>query len=69
MHNIIRVNAQKRRLLPRACSGAGIGGMGMSEPDAGTDVLGMRAVARRRPDGGFALTGTKMWAHARARAQ
>eukprot|EP00291_Cryptomonas_curvata_P003261 CAMPEP_0172202280 /NCGR_PEP_ID=MMETSP1050-20130122/30545_1 /TAXON_ID=233186 /ORGANISM="Cryptomonas curvata, Strain CCAP979/52" /LENGTH=432 /DNA_ID=CAMNT_0012880175 /DNA_START=107 /DNA_END=1403 /DNA_ORIENTATION=- len=52
---------QKRRLLPRACSGAGVGGMGMSEPEAGTDVLGMRTVARRRADGGYTLAGTKMW--------
>jgi len=32
--------AQKAAWLPAACSGEAIGGMGMSEPDYGTDVLG-----------------------------
>ena len=37
------------RLLPRAVSGELIGGMGMSEPSAGTDVLGMSPRPRSRP--------------------
>ena len=32
---------QKMKYLPDTCSGAKIGGMGMSEPAVGTDVLGM----------------------------
>jgi len=53
---------QMARFLPGACSGEKIGGMCMSEPDAGTDVLSMRARAEA-VDGGsaFEITGTKMW--------
>ena len=36
---------QKQRFLPDICSGAKIGGMCMSEPNAGTDVLGMKTNA------------------------
>jgi isovaleryl-CoA dehydrogenase len=52
--------AQKKRYLPDACSGARIGGMCMSEPGAGTDVLGMRTHAVRRGDR-YVLNGAKMW--------
>lgn len=53
-------DAQRERFLPGACSGALIGGMCMSEPGAGTDVLGMSTTAR--PDGDdFVLDGAKMW--------
>jgi isovaleryl-CoA dehydrogenase len=52
--------AQRRRYLPRAISGEWVGGMGMTEPEGGTDVLGMRSVARREGDR-YLLTGRKMW--------
>ncbi len=52
--------AQRRRYLPRACTGEIVGGLCMSEPDAGTDVLGMRTVAERRGDR-YLLSGRKMW--------
>lgn len=51
---------QRQRLLPAACRGDAVCGMGMSEPDAGTDVLGMRTTARETDDG-FLLSGSKMW--------
>src|SRR4051794_962862 len=38
---------QRERFLPSAISGAAIGGMGMTEPEGGTDVLAMRTTARR----------------------
>lgn len=38
-----------------------IAGMGMTEPDAGTDVLGMRTTATQQSDGSFDLNGSKMW--------
>jgi len=38
-----------------------IGGMCMSEPGAGTDVLGMTTRATRSDDGGWVLNGQKMW--------
>jgi isovaleryl-CoA dehydrogenase len=52
--------AQCARILPAACRGERIGGMCMSEPSAGTDVLGMQTTARRRGDE-YVLSGTKMW--------
>ena len=35
-------DALREKYLPDACSGKAIGGMCMSEPDFGTDVLGMK---------------------------
>ncbi len=61
--NNLNVNGshdQKARILPGSCSGALIGGMCMSEPAAGTDVLGMRTTAVRRGDH-YVLNGAKMW--------
>ncbi|KAL7550135.1 hypothetical protein ACHAWF_013378 [Thalassiosira exigua] len=53
---------QLARFLPGACDGSKIGGMCMSEPDAGTDVLGMRTGAVYDPErDGYVLNGTKMW--------
>lgn len=64
INNILR-NAneeQKMRFLPPACSGEKIGGICMSEPSVGTDVLGMRSMATPSADGSyFTLNGTKMW--------
>ncbi len=51
---------QRARLLPDACSGKKIGGMCMSEPGAGTDVLGMSTTAVRDGDD-WVLNGAKMW--------
>lgn len=51
---------QKRRLLPQLCSGEAIGAMAMSEPNVGTDVLGLETVARRE-GGEFVIDGRKMW--------
>ena len=51
---------QKARYLPGACDGSRIGGMCMSEPGAGTDVLGMRTTAERDGDD-YLLDGAKMW--------
>jgi isovaleryl-CoA dehydrogenase len=50
--------AQRRRWLPGVLSGERIGGMGMTEPGGGTDVLGMATVARRDGDG-YVLSGRK----------
>ncbi len=41
---------QRKRYLPGVLTGDVIGAMGMSEPAAGTDVLGMRTVAEKRGD-------------------
>ncbi|HNR23078.1 MAG TPA: acyl-CoA dehydrogenase family protein [Steroidobacteraceae bacterium] len=51
---------QKRRWLPRFASGELRGGIGLTEPNAGTDLQAIRTVARR--DGGdYVIDGTKTW--------
>ena len=52
---------QTARILPKVCSGEWIGAMAMSEPDAGTDVLGLSTSAVQRDDGAWVLNGRKMW--------
>lgn len=53
---------QKREFLPDACSGAAVCGMCMSEPGAGTDVMGMATTAVKSADGSsYVLNGQKMW--------
>jgi isovaleryl-CoA dehydrogenase len=51
---------QKARYLPRLVSGEHVGALAMSEPGAGSDVVGMRTRAERRGDR-YVLTGNKMW--------
>ncbi len=51
---------QKRRVLPKVISGEWIAGMGMTEPGAGTDVLGMTTTATRDGDS-WVLNGTKTY--------
>ncbi len=51
---------QKARILPKLCSGEWVGCMAMSEPHVGTDVLGMRTVAKREGDH-YVINGRKMW--------
>ena len=54
---------QKQRYLPGVATGALRGAFGLSEPQAGSDVMGMRTRAVPDPDaaGGWVLTGTKCW--------
>jgi isovaleryl-CoA dehydrogenase len=52
--------AQKRRYLPRLISGEHVGALAMSEPGAGSDVVGMRTRADKRGDR-YVLNGNKMW--------
>jgi len=52
---------QKMRILPKVCSGEWIGAMAMSEPDAGTDVLGLSTTAEKNANGDWVLNGRKMW--------
>lgn len=51
---------QRARILPKVVSGEWVGGMCMSEPHVGTDVLGMTTRAVRKGDE-YALSGRKMW--------
>ena len=52
--------AQKRRFLPKLVSGEHVGALAMSEPGAGSDVVGMRTRAEKRGDR-YVLNGAKMW--------
>ena len=48
------------KYMPGALAGTTIGGMGMTEPGAGTDVLSMATIARETDDG-YVLDGRKMF--------
>jgi len=52
--------AHRRKYIPRLSSGEWIGCMGLSEPDAGSDVASMTTTAVKDGDD-YILNGTKMW--------
>lgn len=52
--------AQKERYLPRLICGEHLGALAMSEPGAGSDVIGMNTRAEKRGDK-YVLNGNKMW--------
>ena len=51
---------QKRKYLPKLCSGEHIGALAMSEPNAGSDVVSMGLRAEKQGDH-YVLNGNKMW--------
>jgi len=53
-------DAQQAKYLPSLISGETIGALAMSEPNAGSDVVGMQLKAKEDGDY-FILTGSKMW--------
>ncbi|MBL8832372.1 MAG: isovaleryl-CoA dehydrogenase [Rhodospirillales bacterium] len=52
--------AQKRKYLPKLISGEHVGALAMSEPGAGSDVVGMKLRAEKKGDR-YVLNGNKMW--------
>jgi glutaryl-CoA dehydrogenase len=52
--------AQRRKYLPKLATGESIGCFGLTEPNHGSDPGSMETRARK-VDGGYRLTGTKMW--------
>ncbi|MFP5412469.1 MAG: acyl-CoA dehydrogenase [Gammaproteobacteria bacterium] len=52
--------AQKQKYLPKLATGEWIGCFGLTEPNHGSDPGSMETRARKI-DGGYALTGNKMW--------
>ncbi|MBC2640423.1 MULTISPECIES: acyl-CoA dehydrogenase family protein [unclassified Rhodococcus (in: high G+C Gram-positive bacteria)] len=58
---------QKHRFLPAIASGDCYFGIGMSEPDSGSDLASVRTKATR-VDGGWSVTGTKVWTSGAHRA-
>jgi alkylation response protein AidB-like acyl-CoA dehydrogenase len=53
--------AQKRKFLPRMATGEVRGSFSMSEPELGSDVAAIRTKATKSADGGYRITGAKMW--------
>lgn len=53
--------AQKEQYLPGIADGSLRSGFGLSEPQAGSDVMGMRTKAVPDGDAGWILNGTKCW--------
>ncbi len=52
---------QRATYLPRIASGEWFFALGMSEPDAGSDLASVRTTAHRDGRGGWVLNGTKVW--------
>jgi isovaleryl-CoA dehydrogenase len=67
-HSILAVNnlsqngseEQKKKYLPKLCSGEWLGAMAISEPGAGSDAFGLKLQAKKEGDH-YILNGTKMW--------
>jgi isovaleryl-CoA dehydrogenase len=61
-HNLMRngTEEQKRKYLPRLCSGEWVGCLGITEPNAGSDAMGIECTARRDGDR-YLLNGSKMF--------
>jgi alkylation response protein AidB-like acyl-CoA dehydrogenase len=51
---------QKRRYLPKLCSGEWLGCFGLTEPDTGSDAANQRTRARQT-ESGWVINGAKMW--------
>jgi alkylation response protein AidB-like acyl-CoA dehydrogenase len=58
---------QRRRYLPEIAAGRSFFGIGMSEPDSGSDLASVRTKATL-VDGGWRLDGTKVWTSGAHRA-
>lgn len=61
--NQIRLNGteeQKKKYLPKLCSGDFVGALAMSEANSGSDVMSMQCRADKKGDH-YVLNGTKMW--------
>lgn len=52
---------QKRKYLPRLCSGEWVGALAMSEPGAGSDVVGSMTCRAEQKGDVWVANGSKMW--------
>ncbi len=61
-HNILRngTEQQKQMYLPKLARAESIGGLALTEPNAGSDAMGIQMTATRA-DGGYLLNGTKVF--------
>ncbi len=53
--------AQRRRYIPRLCSGEWVGALAMSEPGSGSDVVGSMACRAEKKGDRWIANGSKMW--------
>ena len=53
--------AQRKKYLPKLCSGEFVGALAMSEPGAGSDVVGSMTCRAEEKDGVWIANGSKMW--------
>jgi isovaleryl-CoA dehydrogenase len=53
--------AQRRKYIPKLCSGEYIGALAMSEPGAGSDVVGSMTCRAERKGDRWVANGNKMW--------
>jgi len=53
--------AQRDKYLPKLISGEHIGALAMSEPNAGSDVVGSMKTRAEKKNGKWYINGTKMW--------
>ncbi len=58
--NAYGTEEQKKKYLPKLATGELVGCFGLTEPDFGSDPGGMKTRAEKI-DGGYKLTGSKMW--------
>src|SRR5438105_14345959 len=58
--NLLGTAEQKKEFLVPALAGEKIGALGISEPDAGSDVASLKTSARRVGDD-YVINGAKMW--------
>ena len=53
--------AQRKKYLPKLCSGEYVGALAMSEPGAGSDVVGAMACRAEKKGDHWIANGSKMW--------
>ena len=52
---------QKKKYLPKLCSGEWLGAFGLTEPGAGTDAQGVQTTAVKNENGDWVLNGSKIF--------
>src|SRR5579863_859709 len=53
--------AQRKKYLPKLCTGEWVGALAMSEPGAGSDVVGSMSCRAEKQGDGWVANGSKMW--------
>ncbi|CAN5235828.1 isovaleryl-CoA dehydrogenase [soil metagenome] len=54
-------DAQHEKYVPKLCSGEWVGALAMSEPGAGSDIVGSMSCRAERRGGKWVANGSKMW--------